>query len=81
MKKKIESDLNLEILGNRAKYEKLRLNAISKAQPNKFIVERKIKTKAYTPLSEVIFNLKDDNKFLVSKTRRIGKYNPKNNKI
>ena len=80
MKKKIESDLNLEILGNRAKYEKLKLNAISKAQPNKFIVERKIKTKAYTPLSEVIFNLKDDNKFFVSKTRRIGKYNP-NNKI
>ena len=83
MKKQFKPDLNLQIIGNRAKYEKQKLNAISKTQPNKYILERKIMTKAYTPLSEVIFNLKDDkndNKFFFSKTKRLGKYNP-NKKI
>ena len=78
-KKQFKPDLSLEIIGNRAKYEKQKLNAISKTQPNKYILERKILTKAYTPLSEVIFNLKDDKndkKFFFSKTKRIGKYNP-----
>ena len=80
MKKQFKPDLNLEIIGNRAKYEKQKLDAISKTQPNKFILERKIITKVYTPLSEVFINLKDDDKYFVSKTKRIGKYNP-NNKI
>ena len=59
-KTQFKPDLSLEIIGNRAKYEKQKLNAISITQPNKYILERKILTKAYTPLSEVIFNLKDD---------------------
>ena len=80
MKKEIKPDLRLEIIGNKAKYEQHKLNKASKSQPNKFILERKILTKAYTPLSEFIFNLKDDDKYFVSKTKRIGKYNP-NNKI
>ena len=80
MKKEIKPDLRLEIIGNKAKYEQNKLNKASKSQPNKFILERKILTKAYTPLSEFIFNLKDDDKYFVSKTKRIGKYNP-NNKI
>ncbi len=80
MKKEIKPDLRLEIIGNKAKYEQNKLYKASKSQPNKFILERKILTKAYTPLSEFIFSLKDDDKYFVSKTKRIGKYNP-NNKI
>lgn len=47
---------------------------------NRFILERKILTKTHNPLNDLLLNHKEENKFFVSKTRRIGKYNP-NNKI
>ena len=65
---------------NSKKYEKSKIIDNSKSQQNRFILERKIMTKTYNPLSEIQKNFNDDGKYFVSKTRRIGKYNP-NKKI
>ena len=80
MKKEKNPELKLEIIGNKSKYEKYKANKIPKSQQNRFILERKIVTKDYTPLSDILLNFKDDNKYFISKTRRIGRYNP-NSKV
>ena len=80
MKKEKVPEFKLEIIGNKTKYQIYKNNKIPKSQPNKFILERKIVTKDYTPLSDILFNFKDNNKLFISKTRRIGKYNP-NSKV
>ena len=76
MKKEKNPELKLEIIGNKSKYEKYKPNKIQKSQQNRFILERKIVTKNYTPLSDILL----DNKYFISKTRRIGRYNP-NSKV
>ena len=79
--KEIIKNLTFELPSeNSKKYEKSKIIDNSKSQQNKFILERKIMTKTYNPLSEIQKNFNDDGKYFVSKTRRIGKYNP-NKKI
>ena len=79
--KEIIKNLTFELPSqNSKKYEKSKIIDNSKSQQNRFILERKIMTKTYNPLSEIQKNFNDDGKYFVSKTRRIGKYNP-NKKI
>ena len=79
--KEIIKNLTFELPSeNSKKYEKSKIIDNSKSQQNRFILERKIMTKTYNPLSEIQNNFNDDGKYFVSKTRRIGKYNP-NKKI
>ena len=75
--KEIIKNLTFELPSeNSKKYEKSKIIDNSKSQQNRFILERKIMTKTYNPLSEIQKNFNDDGKYFVSKTRRIGKYNP-----
>ena len=76
MMKEIIKNLTFELPAENTKYEKSEINNNSKSQQNRFILERKIMTKTYNPLSEIQKNFNDDGKYFVSKTRRIGKYNP-----
>ena len=79
--KEIIKNLTFELPSqNTKKSEKSKIIDNSKSQQNRFILERKIMTKTYNPLSEIQKNFNDDGKYFVSKTRRIGKYNP-NKKI
>ena len=77
MKQEKIKNLTFEPTEKKVTYEKSKINNSPLNQQSKFILERKIQTKTYNPLSEIINNLNDESKYFVSKTRRIGKYNPK----
>ena len=79
MKKGKIEDLTIGPITNSQSREKYKIYKSPKTLPNKFIIERKVLTKTYSPLSNLI-NYKEDNKYFVSKTRRVGKYNP-NHKV
>ena len=74
-----KEELNLEIIGNKIRFQQPKIFNNEKAQPRYFL-ERKILTKNYNALAELPLNNSNEEKFFVSKTKRIGKYNP-NNKI
>ena len=76
MMKEIIKNLTFELPAENTKYEKSEINNNSKSQQNRFILERKIMTKTFNPLSEIKKKFKEDGKYFGSKTRRIGKYNP-----
>ena len=76
MMKEIIKNLTFELPAENTKYEKSEINNNSKSQQNRFILERKIMTKTFNPLSEIKKKFKEEGKYFVSKTRRIGKYNP-----
>ena len=76
MMKEIIKNLTFELPAENTKYEKSEINNNSKSQQNRFILERKIMTKTFNPLSEIKKKFKEEGNYFVSKTRRIGKYNP-----
>ena len=76
MMKEIIKNLTFELPAENTKYEKSEINNNSKSQQNRFILERKIMTKTFNPLSEIKKKFKEEGKYFVSKSRRIGKYNP-----
>ena len=80
MPKEVIKNLTLDSPEKQIKYDKNKFLNTPKNKRKKYILERKILTKAYNPLSDILINLKEDNQYYVTKTRRIGKYNP-NSKV